>query len=212
MLNSLKSVIPLFDDLIDTPLESISDSYDYIDPAIEMDKAIEESLKVGLKEENIGPSTIIGFSLQNVEGDGNCFYRAVVDQIKLIDNELLYKISPTTEHHDWVRGKVQGVQFKDREWADDTTFIQFIKEFPNFILSVIDTRFPINGFTCYYYSNNEIIVNTGNDNSLIMPINNKIIRIAATGNHFLSVRSHPAMINGAIRIQFNHIDTERSNH
>jgi hypothetical protein len=112
---------------------------------------------------------------------------------------FIQSIPPGTQMHDSLRLAVQGEAFLDRQWADDKTFAQFVKTF-DLILAVMDTRNPRAGFVCYYQdAQGETITNAFGE----MPLPNKpIIRIAATGNHFLSVESHPAMGRGAIRNAF----------
>lgn len=60
----------------------------------------------------------------------------------------------------------------------------------------MDTRRPEQGFTCYFVDDDGEVTTFRNDEPL--PEGKTILRIAATGNHFMSVRSHPAIEAGML--------------
>ena len=131
----------------------------------------------------IGPRNIDGYSLTDVSDDGNCFYYAVAAQLKSIAPQMLANTKELTGH-DFIRKKVQKDNFKNGEWADDSHFNQFVQNF-SVALAIIDTRNPINGFNnIRYYDGQNIIYKTSLDE---IPDNMPVVKIAATGNHFLSV-------------------------
>jgi len=100
---------------------------------------------------------------------------------------------------DQLRLQVQGEMFTDNEWADDATIDTFLRKFPDCILAVVDTRHPQSGFTCYFFDNSTEEVITYIPGAVgTLPLNRLILRIVTTGNHFMSVRSHPAQTTGLI--------------
>ncbi|OJV47124.1 MAG: hypothetical protein BGO28_01620 [Alphaproteobacteria bacterium 43-37] len=177
---------------------------------------IDPSKSASQAKSDIGPRYIPNFALHDVGDVGNCFYEAVVDQLHILEHDFIQETPQGTEHHTRLRGMVEGVNFSDRRWADDRIFDKFVQQFPDTILAVIDTRNPEAGFTGYYQSSGfwrQVVTNTGGDDSLVLPTDRSIIRIAATGNHFLSVRNHPALTRGIIRNSYasSGVTVEQSN-
>lgn len=164
-----------------------------------LDNVMQESLKQAEESHIIGPRILEGFHLKDVNDKGNCFYEAVIDQMQLLSYEFIDSIPDGTAPHDSLRLTIQGNEFKDEEWADDKIIDKFVLTFRKLVLAVVDTKNPQLGFV-YYYSdqNGEIITNIGDN---ILP-ERVIIRIAYTGNHFLSVISYPALLNIAINDEF----------
>lgn len=162
----------------------------------ELEKAKRASLQSAENEGIIGPKSIDGWELQDVEDKGNCFYDAVMHQMQFLSiNQqnlkiftFLSSIPEETKPRNSLRLFIQEEQFKDEEWADDKIFDEFVKKFPNIILAIVDTRRPDMGFVYYYLENDSVITNRP-DMQIPLP-NRDIIKIAATGNHFLSVVSH----------------------
>lgn len=153
---------------------------------------LDQNLKKKSYASRIGPREIDGFNIVDVDDDGNCFYRAVADQMRVAGHQIIDNIAEGTELHDILRLRIQGQHFRDREWADDRIFDSFVTTFPDIILAIIDTRHPASGFVYYYLNENgNIITNTGD---FPLPEGRIVIRIAATGNHFMSVRSHPSLL------------------
>ncbi|MBX9786305.1 MAG: hypothetical protein K2Y08_03095 [Alphaproteobacteria bacterium] len=162
--------------------------------------ALKASLKDGEKAGAIEPRTITGWGIYDVEDRGNCFYDAVVHQLQLHGHPFIGSIPVGTNPRDSLRLQVQGEAFRDREWADDPTIEAFLRKFPDYILAVVDTRHPDRGFTCYFVDSvtREIITYIPGAAG-ILPAGRTLLRIAATGNHFMSVQSHPALVNGLIQ-------------
>jgi hypothetical protein len=158
--------------------------------AKEMSRAMAES------EGEIGPRNIADWTIHDVKDIGNCFYEAVVDQFQLLQHSFLQEVPAGTAAHDSLRLRLQGEQFRDEEWADDIMFGHLVRKF-DVILAVVDTRHPETGFVCRFINESgefRIVVD------LDTPLPNKpLIKIAATGNHFLSVHAHPALTQGAYR-------------
>lgn len=162
-------------------------------------KVQQQSLKEAENKGIIGPREIIDFDLEDVEDDGNCFYYAIANQMKTINHSFILNVPEGTDPNNSLRLAIQRENFLDREWADYLTFDRFVIEFPDIILSIIDTRNPNAGFTCYYIDDERtVITNTGQDSSLVIPQGKMIIRITATGNHFISIKSHPEIDRGSI--------------
>ncbi len=172
---------------------------DYSADQVEIVKKI--SKKEAKEHGDIGPRDIQGFDLLDNDGLGNCFYEAVADQLRLHNHHFIQRVPDGTNPHNSLRLAIQGVNFQDRQWADHTTIDRFTAIFSDVILAVIDTRNPSAGFISYYMDiDGTITTNVDNTN---LPEDRLIIRIAATGNHFMSVRSHSALENGTIRYEWN---------
>lgn len=151
----------------------------------------QESIEFAMKQGAVGPRLIPGWELHDVEDEGNCFYDAIAHQMQLIKHPFLNEVPSTTLPRDSLRLRLQGVDFKDKEWAEDQHIDQFVKSFNDIILAVVDTRAPENGFTYYYMNVDGEVVTHAPDNKLPLPPKN-IIRLAATGNHYLSIVSYPS--------------------
>jgi hypothetical protein len=145
-------------------------------------KSVEDQQKIGARE-------IPGWILQDVPGDGNCFYYAVEHQMRQLNLQI--PITNGTCIADALRLRVQGEYFQDQEWADNHHIETFVRTF-NTILAVIDTRYVSAGFTYYYHDENEH--NITNRGDMPLPPNKPLLKLAYTGNHFLSVVNHPSGI------------------
>lgn len=114
----------------------------------------------------------------------------------MIEHSFLSEIPEGTLPRDKLRLAIQGPEFMDRQWADDKTCEALVKKF-SIILAIVDTREPALGFSrCYYQGADDDVVIQLADSPLP---NLDIIKLAATGNHFLSVKNHPALSAGTIR-------------
>jgi len=155
----------------------------------------QESLLLARKQGEIGPRNIEGWILQDVEDEGNCFYHAIIHQMQLINHHFLSEIPKGTLPHNSLRLRVQGAEFSDQEWVDNAGIDAFVKEF-TVILAIVSTQNPEVGFVCYYQHNDgHVSINVhGNMDMPDLPI----IRLAETGNHFLSVVNHPYLVSGSI--------------
>ncbi len=155
----------------------------------------QQSLALAEESGQIGLRRVFGFELFDVRDEGNCFYEAIADQMQhVIRHPFICTIPHSTAIHDSLRLRIQRNDFRDREWAEDQTIDQFVREFPDIILSIIDTGNPEVGFVSYYLHDSVVITNIGTEDLPDRPI----IRIAATGNHYLSVRSHPRLNMGSV--------------
>jgi hypothetical protein len=161
-----------------------------------------ESLLLAMEEGIIGPRSIRGWILKDVLDLGNCFYDAVIHQMQLINHPFLADVPAGTLPRDSLRLFIQGADFQDEQWADDKVIDEFAKRF-NLILAIVDTLNPDAGFVCYYANEeSEVITNAHGE----MPLPRvPIIRLAATGNHFLSVLKHPNLARGSINDSFSTI-------
>lgn len=169
----------------------------------QVQQAIKESLKNTEKIGKVGSRTIKGCVLKDVEGKGNCFYLAIADQLQCLNHSIFSSVHESTALHDWLRLQIQGENFKDFEWAEDKTIDAFVKRFPEIVLAIVDTRNSQAGFVCYYLDGSSVITNTGSDPNIVMPSDKTVIKIAATGNHYLAVKSHSALVSGVIREAWN---------
>ena len=55
----------------------------------DLDKAKQESLLLALQQKKIGPRFIEEWQLQDVEDKGNCFYHAIIEQMKTMNHPFL---------------------------------------------------------------------------------------------------------------------------
>ena len=152
--------------------------------------ALEESLMIAQRKGDIGPRSIPEWELEDVEDQGNCFYDAVGLQMEKINHSILSEKEETTLLRDLLRSRVQGEQFQDLEWADHRQIDSFVKIF-DVILAVADTRTPEDGFTYYFLEDGEVITKIPESSEILLPQGKQVLKIATTGNHFLSVVNHP---------------------
>jgi hypothetical protein len=147
----------------------------------------QESLKAA--KGKIGSREIPGWELYDVDDKGNCFYDAVAHQMQLISHSFLEAVPYGTLPRDSLRLLIQGKDFEDEQWAEDGHFDVFVKKI-DVILAIIDTRRPEDGYVYYYLGEDKEVITRVSDSDISLP-NKSIIRLAATGNHFLSVVSEP---------------------
>ena len=104
---------------------------------------------------------------------------------------------------------VQGDQFKDKEWTEDTAF-QRVLEGLDVILAIVDTRHPETGFVCYYRNENaKVRTKFENDGDLQ---DKPIIKIAYNGNNYMSVLEHPELDQGALSVSDTKSSKAMNNH
>lgn len=155
----------------------------------QFEEAIRLSLEAAQEKGKIGPRGVRDWGIKDVKDDGNCFYDAVADQLERLAPSTLQECPSETEKHVFVRGRVQGIGFQDREWADQTNILNFTKEF-NVAVAIMDTKQPEKGF--YLLVHDGKLVET-------VPEGTAIVRLASTGNHFMSVHSNPELEDGKLR-------------
>lgn len=181
---------------IETPIDSLSNKGKELrelsigSDTDDIEIAKKQSLKNAEGSGNIGPREIPGWELEDVEDRGNCFYDAVGLQMEKINHSIVLKLAGTTLLRDLLRSMVQGKQFKDQEWADHIQIDSFVKMF-DVILAVVDTRIPEVGFTYYFLKGREVMTKMPGINEILLPQEKQTLKIATTGNHFLSVVNHP---------------------
>ena len=164
----------------------------------DIQQVVTESRRIAEQRGNIGSRTIDGWELKDVPDEGNCFYEAIADQLQRINHRVIQEVPKGTEIHNWLRLHIQGSNFQDRQWAEDETIYQLIRQFPEIALAIVDTRNSQIGFVYYYHNGEVSLTNTGDNYDPVILAEKTIIKIAATGNHFLSVISHPQLNIGAI--------------
>tara|TARA_B000000565_G_C23781595_1_gene376181 strand:+ start:1001 stop:4711 length:3711 start_codon:yes stop_codon:yes gene_type:complete len=174
-------------------------------------KAKKESLKEAEEKEKIGPKRLPKFNILDVKGDGNCFYYAVCDQLERLGHKFISNVTRGTEPSDSLRLKIQGRKFKDKEWAGQQEMINFAQEFKDVILCFIDTRYPDAGFAAFFYNEKTKKVEEYNPKEeRPLPIDKKIVRLAFTGNHYMSVLEQPALGNGVLKNEFSFSSDDES--
>lgn len=158
-----------------------------------------ESLKIALSERKIGPREIQDWELKDVPDQGNCFYDVVCHQLYINNHHYLGAIPHGTLPRDSLRLFIQGSRFEDREYAGIDEILLCVMKL-NVTIAIVDTRHPYLGFRCYYQ---DVLGNPQETfNPAEVPSNVPILRLAYTGNHYLSVRYNPPLQNGALRRSF----------
>ena len=154
-----------------------------------------ESLKMAQQSGVIGPKYIPGWVLQDVFGDGNCFFYAVAHQLQLIQHPFISEIPEGTDANHVLRLRAQDTKFKDREWAGDKEIFA-IAENLNLIVAVVHTADMTQTFTYYFInqSGDGEVTNDLNTVKASVLKNKALIKIAYTGNHYLSVMTTPSDI------------------
>lgn len=171
-----------------------------------LDEVKRESLNAVKGE--IGPRAIPGWKLKDVKDLGNCFYDAVAHQMKLMGHPFLNEVPEATKPRDSLRLRIQGEDFKDEEWAEHEDFLTFATKFSDLILAIIDTRNPEAGYTYHYLDTEGNLKTHVPDDPTPLPNNKETIKLAATGNHFLSVVSEASENLNPVEIDSSHDEKE----
>ena len=167
----------------------------------ELEQALQASLETYKQEQRNLLQDKYHYTIEDVRGDGNCFYRAVADQM---EQQQLSKFKKDgVELHTSLRRLVQGENSENREWANVYHLLKLVKE-TDVVIAVVDTRYPELGFRCYFKNNRGEIAETYYPSEFAKEAvgNKTIIRLAYTGNHYMSVRGHNALRSGALRTAF----------
>jgi ankyrin repeat protein len=159
------------------------------------EEMIKESLFFATQKGISGPNKIPGWTIQDVPDVGNCFYEAIIHQMQTINHPFLFDVPVGGVPHLYLRNILNSSN--EGEWAEDRTIDEFVTKV-SVILAIVDTRRPDDGYVCYYLGADETVT-TNPDIDLFLPTDKPIIRIAATGNHFLSVVQNPELNAGRLR-------------
>jgi len=154
------------------------------------EEAIAESIKMAEERGKIGPRQLDNWQIKDVLDDGNCFYLAVADQLHIQQHSFVSNVDPTTCTNDSLRLLIQGAAFKDREWTDHEELITLTRKL-NIIVAIVDTRHP--DTFVYHYIGSDGQSNFTRNIDVLPSI--PTIKLAYTGSHYLSVRSHPQLTN-----------------
>jgi hypothetical protein len=148
----------------------------------------QESRKLAIADGKIGPREIEGWELEDVDDEGNCFYDAVAHQMKITGHSFLMTVPKSTLARDSLRLLAQEEQFNDLEWAKDRQIDELVKKL-DVILAFVSTKNPEQGYVYYYLGDNGKVETHIPGTDTVLPTNKPIFKLAATGNHFLSVKS-----------------------
>lgn len=143
------------------------------------------------KEDHVGPCSIDGWELQDFSGDDNCFFLAVTHQMILIEHEYIYQNFQKTGITESLTARVLGRNWRECRWKNEERIQAFLQCF-DVILAVVDTHNPSKGFVYYCRDNLELEKATNPP---------PIIRVATTGNHYLSVEDCPASIKKSTKLK-----------
>ncbi len=139
--------------------------------------------------------TIPGWEINNLPGVGNRFYHVLAAQLKLINHDRLKEIPAGTTSHNALRLDIQQQDFSDSEWTGDEDFEAVVRRY-NVVLAIVDTHKPGAGFRCCFVGDDGNYSDVTGDCELP---DRPVIKMAYTGNHYMSVISHPALNAGAYR-------------
>ena len=137
------------------------------------------------QSDSVDTTIISGWTLRDVPGDGNCFYYAIADQLGTHP-----ECPESTELHTWLRFKVEGENFNDTNWASDQNIFAMSSEL-DMVIAVIHTNKIDEGYNIYYKA-------AGTE----IPQDKKVLRLAFTEQHFLSVLFNPALKEGLLKEEF----------
>ena len=142
------------------------------------------SIQYALQErlEVIGPRQVDGVVLKDIEGNDNCFYRAVIEQMK-------QRQHPALQEEPKLRGAYSHRLLRQRfapNVSDFSQIMQLAKEF-NSIVAILDTRYTAHGFRTFFPTEKDVDTTV---RVVDVPKNKPIIYLAYTGNHYMSVTSY----------------------
>lgn len=124
-----------------------------------------------------------GWVLDDVFGDGNCFYHAIKAQLTLLDHPEQVK------SHEELRLLVQGERYRDRECAEDHDILVLAKKL-NVLVAIVDVR-AAPEYRFIYYGQDRFGIDACSADREDFPETKAVLRLVFTGDHFLSVRVFP---------------------
>ncbi|OGT98441.1 MAG: hypothetical protein A2298_03045 [Gammaproteobacteria bacterium RIFOXYB2_FULL_38_6] len=132
-----------------------------------------------------------GFELKNVLGDGNCFFRALWDQMKFRELSTRPKVPRETEGHNVLRLHHYGAgSFRDGEWAgSEEEYYKLCKTY-KFVIALLGMR-DLRKTTIYYFIDPRTNEGTFTQRDSELPEGLPIMRLVYTGSHYFSVRRTP---------------------
>jgi hypothetical protein len=142
----------------------------------ELDAAKKASLAIAEKQGKVGPKKNPGWVFTDVKDDGNCFYHAVIDQFFLLNRQQCYTATTLGEF-------VEGSEFRDGKFVDTPQIVKSCKEL-TIIIAIVDARSPKNRFIYHYVNDDNQHIH---QNTLENLPKKPIVKLAYTGNHYLSV-------------------------
>lgn len=179
-------------------------------------KKAEEALqKVGKAaiEGEKNETTVPGWKFYSPPAEsGDCFFAAVYDQLQRLGIDL-QGIQEEVDPHNTLRLNIQGfTNFMPREWADYPEIVALIRGY-NVVVAIYDIRSRNQwaGYT-YHYEANGVINATRNIDELPQDIRNRIVRLAYTGDHYMSVHKEgPLPLKSLPSLANKPIDSDRAN-
>lgn len=167
-----------------------------------------------------GPKYLDGWILDLVNTRHANLYQAVICQAELLGLSFFLKSIPdTTTRADWLKKESEcslGTSSLPTEASDVHEEVSRLVKVLNAHsvfevldvgIAVVDTRHPEAGFTLWFKNSAGDVVQTSDPVSFQqIPY---VIRLAKTGNHFLSVLIHPALAKGALLEAFDGIENRK---
>ncbi len=183
---------PFFAEAEDLPIEEFLNKFREESFNAEIVRTQAISLKEAENVEQIGPKKLDGWEFYDVKDNGNCFYEAMADQLKRAGHKFIEKVPVNTAIPDCLRARAQGKDFKDREWVDwDQMMNLCAHKDLNVIIAILDTRQPKDSQNYSYLYTNKNKDPRYTDNAHKLPQDKFIVKVAFTGNHYLSIIQEP---------------------
>lgn len=142
------------------------------------------------QKKQIGERAITGWVLKDVPDDGNCFFYSAIEQMKKVNHDFCID-DKTIPLHQKLRN-ITAPGTVDKQWAD-IDVKDNLARLLNVVIAVVDTRAEGENPHEYYYTYYD---NTGERhegfNLSDLPADKPVVKLAYTGNHYLSVEQDVA--------------------
>ncbi len=132
---------------------------------------------------------IPGYTVEDVKGDGNCFYHAAAMQLERSYHPHMAAIPEGTAPHDSLRLLVQENDFRDGEWVDHAEILGLAEKL-GIAIGVMDTRDPSHELV-YHFINPSTGMGDSTNEPISLPKDMMTITLLYTGNHYMVLTKDP---------------------
>ncbi len=136
---------------------------------------------------------IPGYKVEDVKGDGNCFYHAAAIQLERGHHPHMAEIPEGTAPHDSLRLLAQEADFNDGEWADHAEILALAERL-DIAIGVMDTRDPSHELV-YHFINPETNGGDSTNDPSELPDGMASITLLFTGNHYMVLTKDPEPVD-----------------